>query len=131
MPHQRGAITKKGTEAIARRLARLRREGGITQQMMAQKIGISQRVFSGYERGELRLHGELILQITKILKVSTDELLGAKKERSASKKVSRLVNRLRQIERLPPTDQKAVLKFADALLQNRGLAKNNGQRRAS
>jgi len=100
--------------------------------MISSSAAVSQRVFSGYERGELRLHGELIAQIARILKVSTDDLLGTKApEKNGSRKTSRLLNRLRQVEQLPPSDQSAVLKFVDALLQTRGVVKNATRRKAS
>jgi len=37
---------------------------------------VSQPVVSDYERGGLRLHGELILRVAEILDVSANELLG-------------------------------------------------------
>ena len=43
---------------------------------MAEKLGVAQTVVSDYERGALRLHGELILKLAEILSVSADELLG-------------------------------------------------------
>ena len=61
MEGKRGAATVEGMESIAQRLARLRRESGITQEEMADRLGISQPIVSDYERGELRLHGELIV----------------------------------------------------------------------
>jgi hypothetical protein len=43
-------------------------------------------------------------------------------EEETSPKTARLLKRLRKIEELPPADQRAVLKFLDALLENRGVA---------
>jgi len=73
---KRGMATKEGFETIAQRLVRLRREKGITQVEMAQLLGVSQSVVSDYERGGLRLHGELIAKVAEILGVSADEILG-------------------------------------------------------
>lgn len=62
--------------ALGRRLANLRKAKGLTQKDLAQKLGVTQSVVSDYERAQLRLHGELIIQLVSILKVSADELLG-------------------------------------------------------
>src|SRR5262249_1579673 len=66
----------KGPETIAERFRRLRREKGITQVEMAELLGTSQPIVSDYERGLLRLHGELIVKLVEILDCSADELLG-------------------------------------------------------
>ncbi len=63
--------------AIGARLARLRKDRGMTQMELADKVAVSQPMISDYERGALRLHGELILQLMAILDVTADELLGA------------------------------------------------------
>ena len=57
----------KREESIGARLARLRRERGITQVELAEMLGVAKRMVSGSERGSLRLHGELIVELTKLL----------------------------------------------------------------
>lgn len=104
-------------EPIATRLGRLRRERGITQSEMAERLGISQPIVSDYERGELRLHGELIVKLATILGVSADELLGieaTRAERPATNR--RLYRRIQQIDGLPKRDQEALLRTIDAFL---------------
>jgi len=76
--------TATPTETPGERLARLRRERGLTQQELAELLGVSQPVVSDYERGELRLHGELILQLAEILDASADEILGLQPARLKS-----------------------------------------------
>jgi len=64
---KRGVATTEGLETIAQRLVCLRKERGPTQAQMAKRLGVSQPVVSDYERGGLRLHGELILKVAEIL----------------------------------------------------------------
>lgn len=59
-----GRTERKQAETIGERLARLRRERGITQVELAEMLGVVQPMISDYERGLLRLHGELIVQLT-------------------------------------------------------------------
>src|SRR5437016_4858102 len=69
-------LERQTDEPIGERLARLRRERGITQAELADALGLAQPNISDYERGILRLNADLILKLTGILKVSADELLG-------------------------------------------------------
>ena len=119
---KRGLATQAGMETIAERVARMRREKGITQVEMADLLGVSQSVVSDYERGALRLHGELIAKIAEILGVSADEILGLEAKHGAGKKEKsaatnrRLLRRIQQIDNLPKRDQEALLRTIDAFL---------------
>ena len=59
--------TGKTKESIGERLSRLRRERGITQMELAEHLGVAQPVVSDYERGELRLHGQAIVELTPVI----------------------------------------------------------------
>jgi len=114
---KRGAASPEGTEAIGARLARIRKERGITQTELAERLGISQPIVSDYERGELRLHGELLLQLAQILDVSVDEILGlGEAKRPARAANRRFLRRLQEIDKLPRRDQEALLRTIDAFL---------------
>jgi len=104
-------------QSLGRRLARLRRERGLTQIEMAEMLGVAQPVVSDYERGELRLHGELIIKLTHILAISADELLGLDKPAHNEKLGDRrFIRRLKEIDRLNKRDQQALLRTIDAFL---------------
>ena len=114
------SLTDKTSTAVSigMQLAQLRKEKGITQGEMAKLLNVSQPMVSDYERGELRLHGELILQITDILKVSANDILGVKetKETSDAPQNRRLARRLQAIDTLPKRDQDALMRTIDAFL---------------
>lgn len=111
------ARSSKQKETIGERLARLRRERGLTQVELAAEIGVAQPVLSDYERGELRLHGQLIIDLAKILGVSADELLGLEKLKpNGTMKNRQLLRRMQQLDRLPKRDQQALLRTIDAFL---------------
>lgn len=108
---------KEESESIGERLARLRRERGLTQIELAERLGIGQPIISDYERGELRLHGQVIVELTKILGVSADEILGLERTRTnGSVKNRRLMRRLQELDGLPRRDQQAILRTLDAFL---------------
>lgn len=110
--------TDNGHERIGERLARLRKERGLTQVEVAEKLGVAQPVVSDYERGELRLHGQLIVDLSRILGVSADELLGLEgtAKKPASVRSRRIRRRLEDLECLPRRDQQALLRTIDAFL---------------
>ncbi|MBP9944819.1 MAG: helix-turn-helix transcriptional regulator [Vicinamibacteria bacterium] len=113
------AQKKKQEETIGQRLARIRRERGLTQVELAAKIGVAQPVLSDYERGVLRLHGQLIVTLTNVLGVSSEELLGlSKPAQNSTIKNRRLLRRFQEIEKLPKRDQQALFRTIDAFLRS-------------
>jgi transcriptional regulator with XRE-family HTH domain len=114
---RRGVATDEGSKAIAERLAALRKDRGVTQIEIAELLGVSQPVYSGYERGELRIHGELLVKLARILKVSADEILGlAESPPSRAPRDRRLLRRLQEIDKLSKRDREALLRTLDAFL---------------
>jgi transcriptional regulator with XRE-family HTH domain len=105
-------------ETVGARIARLRKERGLTQVELATTVDSIQVVISDYERGKLRPNPEMIVAIAGALGVTTDELLGAKPSKAKDEALGnrRLLRRLRQIDRLPRRDQDALLRTIDAFL---------------
>jgi transcriptional regulator with XRE-family HTH domain len=114
----RGQKTIIALDTSGHRVTQLRKERGLTQQEMAERLGVSQPVVSDYECGALRLHGELIARLAEILAVSADEILGLTPltDRTGALKNRNLHRRLQQLERLPQRDQQALLRTIDAVL---------------
>lgn len=105
-------------ETLGKRIARLRKTKGITQIELAERLKISQSNVSEYERDNLRLHADIIVELTKILEVSADELLGItpKKHTTVVHDV-RLARRLAQIDQLPKRDKDALVRTISAFLE--------------
>jgi transcriptional regulator with XRE-family HTH domain len=109
---------KLGNESLGQRLARLRKERGITQVDLAKKIGLIQSLISAYEHDRLRLAAEMAVRFALALGISTDELLHPKSAAPAGKTPSRKVRRrMKQIESLPPRQQAFVLTTLDVILK--------------
>ena len=119
---RRGVITERGTVAIANRIADIRKERGISQQVMAKKLGVTQPIISRYERGELRIHAELLAKIAKILDTTSDDLLGLKVVKRAKPKSDldtaekrKLWKKFQQIAKWPEKDQRAVIRIINSM----------------
>lgn len=114
---RRGLASEEGSKAIGERLARIRKERGITQAEMAELLGASQSNISDYERGVLRIHGELLAKLAAVLKVSADEILGLEQSRPArAPRDRRLLRRLQDLDRLSKRDRDALMRTLDAFL---------------
>ncbi len=106
-------------EQIGERIARLRKERGLTQTELAEQIGVSQNLVSSYEVGTVRLSADIAVKIAKALKVSTDELLGLKGGNGQEALPSRrILRRLARFDTLPKRKQDALLQTIDAVLQS-------------
>lgn len=58
------------------RIQQLRRKYGFSQKQVAEKIGVSPSVVSGYETGERTPSTEVLLSLSYLFQCSTDYLLG-------------------------------------------------------
>jgi transcriptional regulator with XRE-family HTH domain len=104
--------------SIGTRIAQLRKERGLTQKELAERLAVTQPVVSDYENDVIRIPADVVVAIAKILAVSTDELLGLKPEArsAAAVKNRRLSRRLQAIDALPKRDQESLLGTIDAFI---------------
>jgi len=110
-------------EPFGQRLARLRKARGYSQTELGELIGVSQRVMTYYECQSERPPAHLLPGLARLLSVSVDELLGLRPVKDTpAPRNTRLWRKLREVEKLPPGDRKAVLKILDGLLARQKLA---------
>ncbi len=82
--------------------------------------GRNQRSTPTYERTDAQPPGAILPTLARALGVSTDTLLGVRPlKEKVDVKTARLLKRLQRVQELPTADQKALLKFLDALLTAR------------
>ncbi len=117
MPRKSRYVPPVDEKTIARKLREVRLRRGMTQVEMAQKLGISQSLYSEYERAELRLHAGLVAGLAKVLRSSADELLCIKPSKdNGMPKDRRFLQRLRKIDKLPKSDRQTLLSIIDAFV---------------
>jgi transcriptional regulator with XRE-family HTH domain len=116
--------------SFGQRLFALRKARGLTQVDLAKALGTTQRVISYYETGAPLPSASFLVTLAHTLRVTTDELLGAKPAKLASaspEKHGRLWKRFQRMESLPERDQRAVLRLINSLVASSG----NGHARSS
>ncbi len=106
-----------GAESFGKRLARLRKAIGLSQNDLARETGISQRMIAHYEArdGNPPLHA--FHKLCKTLEVTADQLLGLEKARKESAKDNRLSRRIAEIEKLSLSQRKEVARYLDTFLK--------------
>lgn len=112
------SIIRNGTDMdLGKRLAKIRKEKGYTQQMLADAIGVTQRVITYYERESERIPATKLADIAKALEVSADELLGLTevKNPQGAKKNAYLRRKLKMVEQFDKKDQKTITGMIESL----------------
>lgn len=107
-------------------LKRLRQEKNLSQQELANLIGVHVRQVSKYEMGTSMPTLERIRRMAEVLDVSADELVfGAAKRRSASANTFKnpvLAERLRTLEQMASRDElRSVIELLDAFIAKKQI----------
>ncbi|MBP3610386.1 MAG: helix-turn-helix transcriptional regulator [Lachnospiraceae bacterium] len=74
---------------IGKRIARFRKEKGMTQMGLANQLGVSYQAVSNWERGESMPDIAKLEDLSKVLGASIDEILGNDKKSKAAETLSR------------------------------------------
>ena len=104
---------------LGQRIAARRKACRLTQQQLADTLGVSQQALAHYEVGRLRVAVSLLGPIAAALDTSAAELL----EEPAAKKTTRrgptpaLQRRLEEVARLPRARQKMIHEMLEALIR--------------
>jgi transcriptional regulator with XRE-family HTH domain len=118
-----GRPTTKEAPPFGKRMAALRKERGLTQVQLADKLGITVKAVDYYERRARNPSIEFVKRAAAALGVRAVDLVddGAPRKSSRSKPgpVSQLEERLEKLRRLPKKQQEVVLKMLDGLLETR------------
>ena len=111
---------KKYFQELGLRLAALRKESGMTQAQLGQRVGLSQQMIADYESGT-RKHIPLcrLISLSDVLDVELNKLLAvsgsSQCKRGPTPRVQQLVER---IHRLPKSRQKFVEEMLANALQS-------------
>lgn len=110
-----------GNPVFGVRLAKLRKDAGVSQSELAQKLGLTQSVVSRFEMGKRRMYDDVIAAAAKVLCVTPNDIFGIgpckpmkPEDASLSKKMAQ---RLKLIEALPRRSQETVLDILDLALK--------------
>ena len=112
-----GRPAKTQRTEFGERLVAARQEAGLSQAQVAEKLGITQQSYGGWERRETALKPEHLVRLAEILNVTVDYLLGKENGRNRgggpAGKARQIFERVSQLPR--STQQRILANVEDAL----------------
>jgi len=108
-------------KALGARIAQARKTRNITQQQLADHLGIAQQTLANYEIARLRLPASMLPVMGEVLGLTPEELLGGDpKPRLKRGPVSRLDQQVERIRQLPRAKQQVLLDVMEGYLSQMG-----------
>lgn len=99
---------------IGSRVVELRKQQGLSRDVLGQQVGTSGAVIGRYERNEITPSVEIAKKIADALEVSLDYLIGSSDIRISSK----MMYRLELLEKIAPEERDRILHVVDSLLRD-------------
>jgi len=109
---------KKFYAQLGQRIAERRKVLGLTQQQLAESLGVAQQTLAHYEVGRLRVAAALLPQFSKTLGLSLDELLGEATKIGKRGPAPKLQAQIERIGSLPRSKQRMLLDMLDAAINS-------------
>jgi transcriptional regulator with XRE-family HTH domain len=106
---------------LGTRIAQARRDHGLTQQELADHLGLAQQTFAHYEMGRVRFPASILPLLGEILGMTPEELLGQVPQPKPRKgPTPRILQQLERISQLPKTKQHIVSEMLEMVLAQTG-----------
>ena len=110
------AATPEFRKALGQRIKNMRKDRGLTQKELAQRMGFSYQQLNKYEGGFNVPSADLLQRFAQNLEVTADFLLSGLHPNSAAPTNQRLAERLRLADQFPADEQETVIKVLDAMI---------------
>ena len=107
---------KQFFKALGGRIAALRKEQGLSQQALADELGLPQQTLAHYEVGRARMPVSLLPTLAQFFGVGVDDLLGIKSNGGKRGPTPLLQRQIERLSRLPKAKQKVVMEMLDGVL---------------
>lgn len=108
-------------KALGARIVSARKSRDLTQQEMAERLGIAQQTYAQYESGIRRIPASMLPKLAQDLGLSLDELMG-QNERGRNKPgpAPKLQTQIERIRQLPRAKQQVLMDILDGFLMKTG-----------
>ena len=108
--------TQQFHEELGRRIAKQRKELGLTQIELAERIEATQKIVTSYERATRQMPAWRLPVIAQALETTPEELLGVGQQKRGRGRESRFEQQLERLKQLPRSEQQFVMKMLDNAL---------------
>ena len=103
--------------AMSERVARVRKEHGLTQIQLAETVVLSQQIIAAYESGQRCIPADVLPRMATALGMSIEALIGTDTTLAKRGPTPKLQLQLEKIQRLPKDKQRFVTAMIDTVLQ--------------
>ena len=107
-------------KALGARVAELRKDQGLSQQALADQLGIPQQTYANYEVARARIPASMLPELGRIFGVGVDELLGLRNGTGKRGPTPKFQKQLERIAQLPRAQQRLVIQMLDGVLTQGG-----------
>lgn len=107
---------KRFFKELGSRIAELRKEQGLTQQSLADELGVAQQVIASYEIGRRRVPVSILPTLARALAVPIEALLGAPARAAKRGPTPKLARHIERIGQLPKAKQRFVMEMLETVL---------------
>ena len=119
---RKGPVRAGNGKTLGEQIRGLRKQQGLTQGELGDRIGVSIRSICSYERDECEPPVQTLLKLANALGLTLDELLGGSlvtpKRKKTPNPQRRWIRKIEEIQKLPERKQRAVLQVLDMALKS-------------
>jgi transcriptional regulator with XRE-family HTH domain len=126
MISQGGRPAKKERTAFGERLHNARIRAGLSQQQLAEKLGLSQRACAYWERHPVALRPDQIEELATALNISVSDLIGEKETREKKRgtgPTGKMKQLFEQANDLPRSQQQKIAAVLEAFISQHSAEK--------
>jgi transcriptional regulator with XRE-family HTH domain len=107
---------------FGQRLHTLREQAGLSQQQLADRLGLTQRAYAHWERNPVALRPEQLLSLAEALNVSVDDLVGTNgtKKRGAGP-TGKMKQLFEAASRLPRSQQQKLAAIIEPFIEHHAM----------
>jgi transcriptional regulator with XRE-family HTH domain len=114
---QTGRPAKKERTAFGQRLHTLREQAGLSQQQLADRIGLTQRAYAYWEPHPVALRPDQLLKLADALNVSVEDLVGTNgKKKRGTGPTGRMRQLFEAASKLPRSQQQKITALLEAFI---------------
>jgi len=106
------------SKELGKRIARFRKERGLTQQQLADSMGLKQYAIASYETGRYRMPVTLLPAVAKALDIEVSALFEARAEKKKPGPAPKLQQQMERISSLPREQQRSIIQVLDMALKS-------------
>ena len=103
-------------KTLGTRIAQLRKDQGLSQQALADQLGIAQQTFAHYEVGRARMPVSLLPELARFFGVGVDDLLGLRNGTGKRGPAPKLQQQIERLGQLPKAKQRVVMEMLEGVL---------------